>query len=132
MWQFFRQLGVIGENNQPTSHFGDPVHVYLQYRRRKGDIRSQDVILAEGRDQIGEVRGRGLFIAEGFGDRPSQLKPELRQQIQTIYEDARACIWRELTDDFAGSMLDIVRLETNSKDREDYILHPVSWNPNAS
>lgn len=126
MWQFFRQLGVIGDNDQPTEHFGDPVYVYLQYRIRKGDMRPRTIILEEGRDQIAAVRSRGLFIAEGFGDRPSQMKPELRQQTQTIYEDARACIWRELTDAFAESVPAVVRLETNSKDREDYILHPVS------
>jgi len=38
---FFRRLGVIDGGNRPTPHFGDPLWVYLQYCRRKGDARPE-------------------------------------------------------------------------------------------
>jgi ethanolamine ammonia-lyase large subunit len=98
--------------------------MYLQYRRRKGDIRSEADILAEARTQIAEVRQRGVFIAEGHGANPWDLKPELDQQVRFLYEDAKASIFAELPAAFAASISQPVPVQTQSKDREDYILHP--------
>jgi ethanolamine ammonia-lyase large subunit len=126
MWQFFQNLNVIDQQGDPTSHFGDPVWVYLQYRRAKSDSRTDAAIMQEGHQKIAEIRGRGVFIAEGFGDTPSQLNPKLDQQIHEIYNDARECIWQEVPDTFAGRIPSVVSLKTRSANREDYILHPVS------
>lgn len=126
MWSFFQSLNVIDDKGQPTTHFGDPARVYLQYCRRKNDRRDEATILKEARDRIEEVRSRGVFIAEGYGPRPADLQPNLAKQIRHIYEDARISIWKELDDAFVGTIPNVVRLRSQSADRTDYILHPVS------
>lgn len=126
MWSFFQSLNVVDDNGRPTTHFGDPSWVYLQYCRRKNDQRNEATIREEARDRIEEVRSRGVFIAEGFGTSPSDLQPGLARQIQHIYEDARISIWKELDDAFVTTIPNVVRLRSQSADRTDYILHPVS------
>ena len=96
MWTFFKELQVIDNNGNPTEHFGDPAWVFLQYSRRRGNQRTDDEILQEARLRIGEIRSRGVFLAEGSGPRPSQLNPRLDSEIHRIYNDARLCIWKEL------------------------------------
>lgn len=124
MWRFFQSLGVIDDAGQPTSHFGDPSWVYLQYRRRKNDRRSDDAILTESANRIDEIRSRGLFIADGYGDTPSTLKPSLQREIHRIYDDAKECIWKELGPEFVSTLNTSIAIKTRSKDRTDYILHP--------
>ena len=126
MWSFFKSLGIIDQSGKPTEHFGNPNWVYLQYQRKKGDIRDDDVILAEGTKQLAKIRERGVFVAEGFGDRPWQLTDKLKAEIQTIYTDSKKCIWREWDDEFVKQLPNVVRIRTRSIDRNDYILHPVS------
>jgi ethanolamine ammonia-lyase large subunit len=126
IWQFFQQLGVIDADGQPTDHFGDPLWVFLQYRRRKGDARRDPEILEEGRRQLAEVRGRGLFVAEGHGAKPWDLQPALRNDIQNVYEDAKLSIWAELQPEFIAAIPNSLPLATQSADRTDYILHPTS------
>ncbi len=126
MWSFFQQLGVIDEQGNPTRHFGDPLWVYLQYQRRKGDDRSDEEIREEGRVQLAQVRRRGLFVAEGSGENVWDLEPALKQDIERIYDDAKLSIWAELTPAFIQSIAGVVRLETESADRTDYILHPTT------
>ncbi len=126
MWSFFQALGVINAAGKPTQHFGDPAWVYLQYCRRKQDARPEAEIRAEATARIAEVRSRGVFIAEGFGESYSDLQPSLAQHVQHIYDDAKISIWKELDDVFVSTIPNVVRLKTQSLDREDYILHPVS------
>ncbi|MFA6128922.1 MAG: ethanolamine ammonia-lyase subunit EutB [Bacteroidales bacterium] len=124
MGQFFRELGVVDGSDKPAGHFGDPLWVNLQYRRKKGDTRTDEEILAEGRSQIESVRKHGVFVASGHGDNPWDLEPELAKSIQLIYTDARKCIWAELSKEFIRAIPDGLRLSTQSTDRTDYILHP--------
>ena len=124
MWSFFQKLGVIDEQGEPTDHFGDPHWVYLQYCRRKRDGRSDAEILSESARIVNEVRQRGVFIAASFGQRPSELAPQLRTEIQTVYEDAKKCIWKEWDPEFIKRIPKAVPLATRSSDRNDYILHP--------
>ncbi len=126
MWRFFQSLKVIDANGQPTEHFGDPTWVYLQYQRRKGDLRDEAAIIAEGRDHLFAIRQRGVFVAEGTGDQPWDLNEKLSNDIRTIYEDAKKCIWREWEEGFVNQLPNLLKLETRSADREDYILHPTS------
>lgn len=126
MWKFFQQLGVIGRDGQRTAHFGDPLWVFLQYRRRKGDSRSDAQILEEGRAQLRAVRGRGVFIAEGHGQNPWNLEPKLDASVRRIYTDAKKSIWTELDPAFVTRIPDRLQLATQSKNRTDYILHPES------
>ncbi|MBD3672828.1 MAG: ethanolamine ammonia-lyase subunit EutB [Planctomycetaceae bacterium] len=126
MQSFFIRLGVLDEKGEPTAHFGDPLRVYLKYRQNKGDRRPDREILEEGRQKMREVRARGVFLAEGYGDRPGELKPELGRQIQRIYEDAKESLWTELSPGFISKVPDRLHLTTESLNREDYILHPTS------
>jgi ethanolamine ammonia-lyase large subunit len=126
MWAFFQQLGVIDANGRPTVHFGDPLWVFLQYRRKKGDPRSDAEIRQEGQAQVAAVRRRGVFLALGHGKEPWDLEPALDADIRRIYADAKKSIWTELDPVFVARIPDVLRLATQSKDRTDYILHPVS------
>lgn len=126
MWKFFQQLGIIDRDGQRTAHFGDPLWVFLQYCRKKGDRRGDAQILEEGRSQLRAVRGRGVFIAEGHGQHPWDLEPKLDTSIRHIYADAKKSIWTELDPAFVARIPDRLPLATCSKDRTDYILHPES------
>jgi ethanolamine ammonia-lyase large subunit len=124
MWEFFQQLGVIDPDGRPTDHFGDPLWVFVQYRRRKGDARRDAEILDEGRQQLADVRERGLFVAEGHGENPWDLQPALKNDIRRVYGDAKLSIWAELKPEFIETVPNHLRLATQSADRTDYILHP--------
>jgi ethanolamine ammonia-lyase large subunit len=126
MWKFFQELDVIDQDGQPTSHFGDPLWVFLQYRRRKGDTRSDDDILNEGKAQIEAVRGRGVFVAQGYDTNVWDLEPQLENDIRRIYADAKVSIWTELEPAFIARIPNRHQLATQSNDRSDYILHPES------
>ncbi len=126
MWSFFQTLGVIDHKGRPTEHFGDPSWVFLQYQRKKGDSRSDESILQEGKKRLGEIRQRGVFVAEGFGKKPWQLTEKLDTDIRTIYTDSKKCIWREWDEEFIRQLPKVIRVRTRSIDRNDYILHPVS------
>ncbi len=126
MWEFFKRLGVIDSSGKPTAHFGDPLWVYLKYRRAKNDSRSDELIRKEGESRLADVRSRGVFVASGHGSRPSQLAPKLKADIRRIYDDAKESIWKEFDPQFIKATPDVVPLATNSRDREDYILHPVT------
>ncbi len=124
MWQFFQSLGVIDVQGKPTRHFGQPTWVYLQYCRAKQDPRSDAEILAEGRAKIAEVRARGVFLAEGHGQHPWDMEPELERRVRHLYADSKQCVWAELPENFAGSLPLAVSVSSQSKDRRSYILHP--------
>ncbi len=126
MWQFYQSLGVIDSSGNPTEHFGDPTWVYLQFRRRQNDLRSDAEIVAEANRRIAEVQARGVFIAQGSGRTVSELPEALANEVRHIYTDAKACIWKELEDSFVAGIPNVVRLETKSANRNDYILHPVT------
>jgi ethanolamine ammonia-lyase large subunit len=124
MAAFFRTLGVIDEQGRPTEHFGDPIYVYVQYRRRKGDARPDEAIRAEGRAAVAAVRDRGVLLGVGHGERPWDPEPGLDATVRRIYADAKRSIWAELPPGFADRVPGGVPLETASADRRDYILHP--------
>lgn len=126
MWKFFQSLEVIDAEGRPTEHFGDPLWVYLKYRRRQGDLRPEPEIRGEGTAAMRAVRERGVFLATGHGARPGDLAPALDREIRRIYVDAKESIWAELDDAFVAGIPQVLRLETQSEDRTDYILHPQS------
>ncbi|MFM2134976.1 MAG: ethanolamine ammonia-lyase subunit EutB, partial [Bacteroidota bacterium] len=126
MWDFFKSIDIIGADNQPTAHFADPVWVYYQYLKRKGDTRTWTEIEIEGKQAIERVRERGVPVATGHGENTWDLKPELDAEIRTLYEDAKMCIWREWPAAFYPLKENNLLLETGSIDRKDYIYHPQS------
>jgi ethanolamine ammonia-lyase large subunit len=126
MQAFFESIGAMNAEGGPGSHFGDPVHVYVAYQRRRGDTRSHDAIRADGRRELEAVRARGVFIAEGYGERAGDLSPVLDKQIRHVYDDAKLAFWATLSAAFVESVSNAVLLETQSVSREDYILHPTT------
>ena len=127
MWQFFQELQVIDANGKPTEHFGDPVWVYLQYERRKGSPRSStDILRLAGEQQLAATRNRGVFIARGHGGRSWDLEPALERDVRRIYADSKQCLKAELTPEFIRGIPAALKLETQSRDRDDYILHPAT------
>jgi ethanolamine ammonia-lyase large subunit len=126
MWAFFQQLGVIDSEGRPTARFGDPRWVYAEYRKRKGDLRSEAELLADAEQQMEQVRARSVPLAVGRGQHTWDVEPELERQVRGHYEDAKQGIWTELSPAFLETIPDAVMLRTQAMDRRDYILHPVS------
>ena len=126
MWDFFETIGVIDQQGKPTSHFGDPAWVYLQYQRRRGDARSEQAITQEAQKQIASVRSRGVFITQGQGATVTDIPKVTERKVHRIYDDAKKSIWAQLNPGFIGGIPEALALNTQSKDRNDYILHPSS------
>jgi ethanolamine ammonia-lyase large subunit len=132
MWAFFKRIQVIDRNGKPTKHFGDPTWVYYQYCKAKGDTRSQQEIMAEGKQKFDAIHntwlrtGNKVPLASGYGKNSWDLNPQLDRKIRELYADAKKAIWAEFTPAFIKSVPDSVHLATMSKDRENYIVHPES------
>jgi ethanolamine ammonia-lyase large subunit len=126
IWSFFKRLEIIDNNGNPTEHFGDPTWVFLKYRRAKADRRSDQEILLEGNQRLSEIRRRGVFVAEKYGEHIWNHAPELQSDITRIYDDGKQSIWAELKQDFIANIPFAIPIETLSSDREDYILHPTT------
>jgi ethanolamine ammonia-lyase large subunit len=124
MWDFFKKLGILDVNGNPTTHFGDPIWVYYQYCLAKKDTRSQDDIYEEGKKCLYRIRQRGVSIAEGHGKNIWDLNPDLDQLVRWLYKDARESIWTEMPADFVASVPASLAIITKSADRQDYIYHP--------
>ena len=102
-----------------------PAWVYLQYRRRKGDTRSERRSSPKARTQMDEVRGRGVFLAEGYGERAVGPGAESRStESASIYDDAKECIWAELPRRSSPATRSRVVSQSQSGDRRG--LHPAS------
>lgn len=123
---FCERLGVLDAGAGPGAHFGDPLWVYLHYRRARGDTRPADLIAAEGREQLAGVRARGVPIAEGHGACPWDLTPALDADVRAMVVDAKDSLRAELTPTFAANIPGAVLLRTRAADRDDYILHPTA------
>jgi len=130
MWAFFKSIQVIDKNGKPTKHFGDPVWVYYQYCKARGDNRPQQAIMAEGKQKFDSIHntwlktGNKVPLASGYGKNIWDLNPTLDKKIRELYADAKKAIWAEFTPAFIKSVPDSVQLATLSKDRENYIVHP--------
>jgi ethanolamine ammonia-lyase large subunit len=126
MWEFFQRLGVIGTDQKPTAAFGQPTHVYLQYRLAKGDTRATEAILAEGEAAIERVRKRGVPIAVGYGDQTWKPEPTLDKEIRDLYADAKYCLWTEFDNGFLKTLSNSLIIQSMSVDKVDYVYHPAS------
>lgn len=118
MWEFFKQTKIIDKDGKPTEHFGDPVWVYTQYKIQQGDKRDLSLIYAEGQKIASEVQGRGVPLDMGQAD--------LDKQTHALYDDAKKSIWMELSPEFIKKIPNAIILKTRSKNRSDYIGHPIT------
>jgi ethanolamine ammonia-lyase large subunit len=126
MWDFFKKLEVINDEGKPTSNYGEPLWVWYKYRLAKGDTRSKDEIYLEGKQKMAEVRSRGVYLAEGYGNKIWKMNGKLEREIRELYADSKKAIWTELKPSFIHTLPEVSLLKTCSKDRTDYILHPQS------
>ena len=124
MWAFYKELGVIGQDGQPTEKFGDPIWVYAQYCKAKGDERPLNEVYEAGKKQIAAVRERGVPIAEGYGQHTWDLPPALEKQVNHLYEDAKKSLWTPMEEAFISTIPAALLVDTTSKDKKDYIYHP--------
>jgi ethanolamine ammonia-lyase large subunit len=124
MWAFYRKLGVIDGAGRPGARFGQPLGVWLQYRRLKGDDRPEAVLTAEGRARMAAVRSRGVPIAEGHGREIWDLDPGLDRDLRMLFADARAVLRLGFTPSFLAGLGRPVQLRSQSRDRDDYLEHP--------
>jgi ethanolamine ammonia-lyase large subunit len=124
MWDFYKRIGIVDANNKYTEHFGDPLWVYYQYCRARGDKRPKDEIYAQGRKKIQEVTARGVDTATGHGKDIWDLNPQLEAKVNSLYEDAKVSLWAELTPAFVKTIPNAVPVSTMSKDRNTYISNP--------
>lgn len=126
MAAFFRRLGVIDEPGEPTDRFGDPLHVFVQYRRAKGDARPEAELRGEGERAIAEAEARGVPIARGHGEHPWDLAPHLDRRLRALYHDAKESLYAELDPSFAGAVPHAIELCTNTAGRDDYVRRPTA------
>jgi ethanolamine ammonia-lyase large subunit len=126
MWEFFKRIDMIGADNKPTALFGQPNQVYLRYCKAKGDMRSDETILFEGKEAIERVRKRGVPIAEGFGEKTWQMQPSLDREIRELYKDAKYCLWTEWEPSYLQSIRKAIVITSMSANRIDYVYHPAS------
>ena len=124
MWDFYKRIGIVDDTNNYTSHFGEPVWVYYQYRLAKGDTRPKEAVYAEGARMMTEVEQRGVDLATGHGREIWDLNPALGHKVNGLYEDAKKSLWTELTPGFISTVPNVLPVRTQSKDRNDYIAHP--------
>lgn len=89
MWNFYKHIGIVTEDGSYTSHYGDPLWVYYQYRLAKGDGRSKEAIEAEGRQKMQEVGERGVDLAIGHGANIWDLNAPLAAKVKGLYDDAK-------------------------------------------
>ena len=127
MWDFFKRIEIIDENNNPSSHFGDPVWVYYQYLKAKGDTRSFAEIRKEGLTAIARIDNRGVPISQGYGAEYWHPEPELDKKTHRLYEDAKISLWTAMDFNFIRENLpETIILKTQSADRKDYVYHPLT------
>ncbi|WP_019280043.1 ethanolamine ammonia-lyase [Rhizobium grahamii] len=134
MWDFYKRIGIVDENDRYSANYGDPLWVYYQYRLAKGDKRPRDAVYAEGREKMKQVEERGVDLATGHGENIWDLNSELAVKVRGLYDDAKQSLWAELTPEFIAGIPNVVPVRTLSSDRNDYIAHPDSGeklNPEA-
>ncbi|NJB72467.1 ethanolamine ammonia-lyase large subunit [Saonia flava] len=126
MWEFFKELEVIDEHGKPTEHFGDPIWVYYKFKKAKKDKRSFQEIYGEGKQCIARIEKNGVPIAQGHGKNIWDLEPTLDEQMHRLYNDAKVSLWTEINEPFIQSIPASVMVNTQSKDRKDYVYHPAT------
>jgi len=126
MQAFFESLGVLDSTGAPGPHFGDPLHVYEAYSRRRGDLRPAELLRAEGTAAIAAVRARGVFLVSGHGAQPHDLEPTLAHAIDTLCTESRRAFHATMSPAFIASIPHAVAVQSCSPDRDTFILHPTS------
>lgn len=126
MAAFFYRIGILDAAGHFTAHAGDPFWVYYQYCRAQGDQRSAEAIMREGRTQAEAVQSRGVPLAIGHGEHVGDMVDTLEAEVQTLYNDAKACLWTELTPSFTAALPAHLVIHTRAESRAEYIARPTA------
>lgn len=126
MWDFYKRIGIVDDNDKYTVNYGDPLWVYYQYRLANGDRRPKDTVYAEGREKMSELAARGVDLATGHGENIWDLNPDLAVKVKGLYDDAKQSLWAELSPEFVAAVPNVVPIRSLSRDRDDYIAHPTT------
>jgi ethanolamine ammonia-lyase large subunit len=123
---FLIKVGIMNTDGTLTDKAGDTEYMYLQYRRRKRDKRTDDEIKKEARMHLTEFQKRGLDL--GYGHVDYLPPPDVDARARTIYNFSKHVIMQNLSQSFLNKrrMAGDLILRTMSKDREDYVSHPTS------
>ncbi|KXS15867.1 EutB-domain-containing protein [Gonapodya prolifera JEL478] len=125
-------LGTADPTTNTLTRPGDTEHMYVQYRRRKGDTRPETEIRAEARKQLDEFQKRGLDLGygcvEGFRPPPAIDGPK-----RDIYHAAKRAIYERLPEPFVDELRRF-RFDGDGGDggfpgaggRCEYVLKPVT------
>ncbi|ORZ36280.1 ethanolamine ammonia lyase large subunit-domain-containing protein [Catenaria anguillulae PL171] len=130
---FADELGVMDAEGRMTSRAGDTEWVYVQYRKRKGDQRSEDELRAEARTILAKLQARGMDL--GYGHDGAFGPPaEVKERLQAIYEDAKRAVRLELDVDRVHRSMraqsarepEVIALETTAHSRDEYLAKPTT------
>ncbi len=125
MLAFFQRIGVLDQNSKPTEHFGDPVWLYFQYQKAKGDVRSYEEMRPIAEREMKEVQKRGVALSIGHGKNIWDFNPKLEHYLNDLDRSARKSIYASLDAEFLRKLFpESVQLHTNSENREDYLSRP--------
>jgi ethanolamine ammonia-lyase large subunit len=123
MQTFFESLGVMDADGKMTAKAGDTAHVYVAYRRRKGDKRTDDEIRAEAKAKLEKLQARGNDLGYGH-DGKFGMPPAIKDRLYKTYAEAKRVLYTELGSDFLAKHPDALVIETTATDRKDYVAHP--------
>jgi hypothetical protein len=125
MQHFFQRLGILDAQGEYTSHAGDPVWVYVQYCRARGDRRSEEAIRTEGELELRQVQLRGVHISRGYGEHVWQLNPILQAELDSLYLLSKQSLTANLSEDFVTSFgANAMLLTTCAESREEHVNFP--------
>jgi ethanolamine ammonia-lyase large subunit len=123
MQKFFVSLGVMDASGQMTDKAGDTAHVYVQYRKRKNDKRSDVELMAEAKETLARLQAKGNDLGYGH-DGQFGMPPAIKERLYKTYADAKRALYLDLSPEFLAAHPDALVLETTAEDRKDYVLHP--------
>jgi ethanolamine ammonia-lyase large subunit len=126
MLKFFQEIEILDAKGKPTKNFGDPIWVYVKYQQRNGDQRSFTQIYDKGKKAADQARERGIILVSGSGATPSQIPEDVENYINSLYQNAKTSLYSEFNTNFINKISHPFILASESRDREDYILHPTS------
>ena len=97
MWDFYKRIGIVDENNKytgtmailsgcTTSTAGQGRHSVKRRRLRGRPAEDEE-----------EVEARGVDLATGHGEQIWDLNPQLAAKVNELYDDAKKSLWAELT-----------------------------------
>ena len=105
MWEFYKRIGIVDQNDKYTENYGDPLWVYYQYRLAKGDhaVQGRHLRGRPGEDEGGRSERRrsgDRSRRADLGSQPASSRP----RSTSCTRDAKISLWAELTPEFIASI----------------------------